>query len=194
MSVLREDLAIEMKGVTEEKIPALDGNTAEYRKAYSWRNMLRTLLEIDSVVTKLDSLAEFKATLASQPPEVREQFRSLLKEFQTQHAFLKGLRNDVGGHVSYPKMEEALKSMRADHQGFLHVGETLGETHYGFAGELVLEMMQVGVPEEERPAAYERMLSEAVKLVPVFSMMDTVISMYAKARGLKIDPEPESRK
>src|SRR5258708_28630669 len=99
MTILREDLAIEMMGIYKEQITALDGNMKEYRKIYFWRNMLRTLSEIKSVVFQLNSLPEFRAALKKQPPGRADQFRGLFQEFQEKQDLLKSLRNQIGGHV-----------------------------------------------------------------------------------------------
>jgi hypothetical protein len=122
MTILREDFAIEMMGLYEDQIPPLDGNTEGYRKVYFWRNMLRTLSEIKSVVFMLSSLTEFRAALEKQPPERAKQFRELYREFEEKHELVKSLRNDVGGHVRYEKVAEALNGMPTDKWGFTNLG------------------------------------------------------------------------
>jgi hypothetical protein len=65
MSILREDFAIEMNGIYEDDLSALDGNTPEYRRVYFWRNMLRTLFEVRSVLVQLKANTEFSTALSA---------------------------------------------------------------------------------------------------------------------------------
>jgi hypothetical protein len=101
MTILREDFAIEMMGLYEEQITPLDGNAEGYRKVYFWRNMLRTLSEIKSVVFKLNSLPEFRSALETQVQERKQQFQNLYRQFERTNDLLKSLRNDIGGHVRF---------------------------------------------------------------------------------------------
>jgi hypothetical protein len=97
---------------------------------------------------------------------------------------VKTLRNDVGGHVRYEKVAEALNGMPTDKWGFLELGETQNRTHYRFAGELVLEMQIAGLPDERRIPEIERQLRETAKLLPVFALMELVFATYAEDRKL----------
>jgi hypothetical protein len=184
MSILREDFAIEMMGIYEEQISPLDGNTEPYRKIYFWRNMLRTLAEIKSVVFMLNSLPEFRAALETQPPERRRQFRDLHRQFERTNVLLKALRNDIGGHIRHEKVMAALSGMPIDKWGYLELREVLGKTHYRFAEELVLEMQITGLPDEDRIPEIERQLRETAKLLPVFALMELVFAVYTQARKL----------
>jgi hypothetical protein len=184
MTILREDFAIELMGIYEAEIAPLDGNTSEYRRVYFWRNLVRTAFEISSVLRRLKSLPEFLAALAAQPPERSAQFDTLVREFDLQHALLKSLRNDIGGHVQQAKVEEALNGMPGDKWGFLELGETLNKTHYRFAGELVLEMKITGLPDNKRIPEIERQIRETAKLLPVFALMEAVFATYVEARRL----------
>jgi hypothetical protein len=184
MTILREDFAIEMMGLYEEQITPLDGNAEGYRKVYFWRNMLRTLSEIKSVVFKLNSLPEFRSALETQVQERKQQFQNLYRQFERTNDLLKSLRNDIGGHVRFEKVLAALGGMPADKWGFLELGEFLGKTHYRFAGELVLEMQITGLPDDRRIPEIERQLRKTAKLLPVFALMELVFAVYTEARKL----------
>jgi hypothetical protein len=54
LCILREDLLLELYGITNEHIPRLDDNDSGYRRTYFWRNSLRTLTEIKKVLTRLN--------------------------------------------------------------------------------------------------------------------------------------------
>src|SRR5882724_10153919 len=67
LSILREDLALEMWGIYEKKIKSLDAHSSVWRKMYFWRNLVRTLLEIRKTIETLNTIPEFKKALREQP-------------------------------------------------------------------------------------------------------------------------------
>jgi hypothetical protein len=178
MTVLREDFAIEMKGIYRDSIPVLDGNTSQYRMVYFWRNMLRTLSEIRGVVIMLNGVDEFREALQKESSERRNQFLDMYKRFEATHDLLKGLRDDIGGHVQHTKIEKALNGMDPGQFGYLEVGEILDKTHYRFAGELLLETQLTGRTDEERVKRIEHQFRETATLLPVFAMMELIFSIY----------------
>src|SRR5260370_4670281 len=99
LCILREDFAIEMQGVYQEEIKELDSHSAAWRRVYFIRNLVRTLMEIESTIHGLRSNAEFVSLLAEQPTEVQEQFEKLFKAMEAAHAIVKYTRNTICGHV-----------------------------------------------------------------------------------------------
>jgi hypothetical protein len=59
LCILREDFAIEIQGVYREEIGKLDSHSAMWRKIYFFRNLVRTLMEIESTIHGLSSNGEF---------------------------------------------------------------------------------------------------------------------------------------
>ena len=190
LSILREDFAIEIKGIYEETLQPLDASSPLYRKIYFWRNMIRTAFEISSVVRKLEAIPEFMEGLKQLSDDKKlgadfsSKFYELHGEFDKQHSLLKDLRNGIGGHVQHSTLADALREMPEDLHGYLEAGETLENTHHRFAGELVLGMIVVGVPKNERGAEVERQLREIAKLLPAFALMNVAFAVYMHVRGL----------
>lgn len=184
MSILREDFAIEMRGVYEESIAQLDGNTEHYRRIYFWRNMLRTMLEFRGVLETLNASSEFRNALEKEPLETKNLFHTQFQEFKKQHDLLKTLRNDIGGHIQYATVKAALNGMPHDKFGFLEVGETLGTTHYRLAGEIILEMQLVGLGDDKRVPEIERRFRETAKLLPIFPLAELIFAIYEKCYNL----------
>jgi hypothetical protein len=186
MTILREDFAIELMGLYEDQLASLDGNTKEYRKVYFWRNMVRTLFEIRSVLLRLNELSEFRENLDTKSRKRRQEFRDLFKEFEQKHELLKRLRNDIGGHVQHEQVAAALNGMQPDRWGFLELGPTLNKTHYRFAGEILVEMQIAGLDDIERQPEIERQIRETAELIPVFALMELVFATYVDARKLHL--------
>jgi hypothetical protein len=189
LSILREDFAIEMKGLYEETLHPLDANSPLYRRIYFWRNMIRTALEISSVVRRLETMPEFMEGLKQLSKknlgvDLNSKFYELHREFDKQHRLLKDLRNDIGGHVQHNTLADALREMPEDLYGYLEAGETVEDIHQRFAGELVLGMIVVGVPKNERGEEVDRQLREIGKLLPAFALMHIAFAVYMHVRGL----------
>ncbi|HVS88484.1 MAG TPA: hypothetical protein VHF01_09735 [Candidatus Acidoferrum sp.] len=184
LAILREDFSIEMMGVYAPHLKALDGNSAQWRRVYFWRNMVRTLSEIRGVLIMLGSVREFKTALEKQPSVRRKKYAEMIKKFERGQPLLKRIRDSIGGHVLHQSVEKALDSMDTDRWGFIEVGPILKKTHYKFTGELVVEILAAGVPEKERHAEMERQLREIAGLLPVFVLMEIVFATYVAARNL----------
>jgi len=59
LCVLREDLYLELEGLSEDEIDSLDHNGDNYRSTYFFRNSTRTLFEIRKAVQSLKGQAVF---------------------------------------------------------------------------------------------------------------------------------------
>jgi hypothetical protein len=100
--------------LTEEGIPSLDRNEVPWRTMYFWRNLVRTLLEIQSALHALKSSEEFLLSLSIQPEQFRIAFENLSQKIAAVHEFLKNVRNEVGGHVKHQSVKLALENMDMD--------------------------------------------------------------------------------
>jgi hypothetical protein len=184
LSILREDFGLEMWGIYAGRIGSLDKHSAQWRRLYFWRNLVRTLWEIRRALETLFTLPEFKRLLREQPLRRKRKFDDLLKKLSAGQVIVKGIRDSLGGHVLQRSVEKALNSMSFDRWGYIEVGRTLRETHYKFAGELVGEILLAEVPEAQRVSEAERHFRMVAELLPVFELIDIIFSMYAGARKL----------
>jgi hypothetical protein len=173
-----------MQGVYLDEIEGLDSHSPAWRRTYFLRNIVRTLMEIDSAIHGLRSNAEFVTLLEAQPTQVQEQFGRLFKAMEEAHNIVKHTRNTICGHVKHSAVQQALEGMDHARWGFLDVGRTLKETHYKFAAEIAIEMLLIGVSEKEREEILQSQLIKIAELFPAFALTDHILSMYIQSRKL----------
>lgn len=111
LCILREDLLTEMEGVFTEDIKELDGHSAEFRRMYFLRNLVRTQTELSSAIQVLLKDREFKDLLSNESTEVQKQFRKAARAIGKAHPIAKDVRNDICGHVKEKAVQEALETM-----------------------------------------------------------------------------------
>lgn len=184
LCVLREDLALEMSGFYSENLGELDGNSDAWRRAYFFRNLVRTIREIAIGFNRLAMNPEFKDILARAPLARQNEFKKAMSEMNSAHPVIKQIRDSVGGHVLNAEMRKALAGMHFERFGFIEVGESNGKTHYQFAGELVGEILMAGVPEEQRMVKLQDDLEKISALLSLFSLIDWILYTYIRSRRL----------
>jgi hypothetical protein len=146
--------------------------------------MARTLMEIRSAIVNLERAPEFEQLLGKQPKPKQDEFRRLSKEFNQGHEVIKEIRDSVGGHVLQKSVQEALDQMDFDREGFYEIGQTLEDTHYKFASELVVAVLLWGVPEELQKSKIRTDFNTIANLIPVLSLIHEILGMYTKERQL----------
>lgn len=186
LCILREDFALEMRGMHAGRVKNLDSHSSEWRSLYFWRNLIRTLEEIRRTLELLCTLKEFKKVLAKQPPRWKKKFETMVKALAAEQIVLKGMRDSLGAHVLQASVEKALNGLSLDETGLIEVGSSrqLKDTHYKFAGELVIEILLAGIPEEDRGEATRKQFQAISDLFPIFELTDILLTMYAGARKL----------
>jgi len=184
LCILREDLYLETMALTEESIPSLDRNGVPWRTMYFWRNSVRALLEIRSALQELKSNDEFLSSLSNQPEQFRKAFQKLDEKIRASHEFLKDTRNKIGGHVGHQPVKMALANMDMDRKALIELGPTIAESHYKFAGELVVETLLRKVPYENRETYLSEKLGMTAELTEALHAIDIVLLAYVDARRL----------
>ena len=184
LCILREDFFLEMMGFEAEEIRQLDANSDKWRRMYFFRNIIRTLIEIRSTIETLQNLQDFKRMMRGQPESKRAEFKNLIREFNSAHKIVKEMRNAIGGHVLQESVQRALDEMDVERAGIFEVGQKLKDTHYKFAGELIVAILLAGVPEKQQAAKLESDLKTIANLFPAFALIEEILAMYAKERGL----------
>jgi hypothetical protein len=139
-----------MHGVYSEDIKELDGLSAQYRRMYFLRNLMRSQMELSGAIQVLLGTPEFKNLLEKQSTEVKKKFTEAASVLTRVHPLLKDVRNDIGGHVLLSAVQAALERMDWHSFDFLDIGPLANLTHYKFAAELVAEMLLKDVSAEER--------------------------------------------
>ncbi len=153
---------------------------------YFWRNLVRTLLEIQSALHALKSSEEFLLSLSIQPEQFRIAFENLSQKIAAAHEFLKNVRNEVGGHVKHQSVKLALENMDMDldRKALISLGPTIVESHYEFAGELVAEILLREIPYESRETYLNEKLGMTAELTSALHAIDIVLLAYVDARKL----------
>jgi len=145
---------------------------------------LRTLEEIKTVLNKLNAQSGFREALAREPAEVQQALGQARKALnRASDAFLRDLRNKVGGHLDESLMQQALDEMDSCREGLLQLGDIRGKIHYQFAGDILWVALLEAPPAEEE-ARLNDVLKRSAELTPVVSAIDDVVACYARSRGL----------
>lgn len=163
--ILREDFALEMRGVYEEGIDALDSHSDAWRRLYFLRNLFRTLMEVQSGIQRLLSDKDFKVLLYKQSREVKREFGRLARVIAQAHPIVKEIRNDICGHVKEEAVQEALDEMDMDSFGFWEMGRTLKDSHLKFAGELVANILVRGAAAKDKTMVFAEKMEKVANLV-----------------------------
>jgi len=184
LCILREDLLLEMEGVFTEDIHALDDHSAEFRRMYFLRNLVRTQIELSGAVQVLLKDSEFKTLLAKESRQIQSDFRKAARAISRAHPIAKDVRNDICGHVREKAVQEALETIDPGAWGFLDLSRIAKHTHYKFAGELTAAILLKGVSDEEKSKIRSSKWETIAELVPVFALIERCLLIYAQDRKL----------
>ena len=184
LCILRSDLLIEMQGVYSEAIDDLDGSSSQQRRMYFLRNMIRTQTELSGSIQRLLVSPGFKVLLEREANTIQAKFEDMAKVIGEVHILLKGVRNDICGHVLESAVQSALEQISWESFDFWEIGETANLTHFRFAGEIVAEMLLKGISEEERREIRSSKFAQLAKILPAFTLIDYCFALYAMDRGL----------
>lgn len=136
LCVLREDLYLELKGLSEDGIESLDHNGDNYRSIYFFRNSTKTLFEMRKAVQLLKGQAAFMKQLAKQ-----KDFHAAFKEFDKaifkSRDLLKRLRHETAGHLDEAAFKNALEKISPDTKQLFQGGNNAKTTHYKFCLEFL---------------------------------------------------------
>jgi len=184
LCILREDFGLEMWGLYAGHIKKLDSHSADWRRLYFWRNLVRTLEEIRRTLELLCTDKEFKKVLSKQRPRWKKKFHTMVKGLTAEKVMVKEMRDSLGAHVLQGSIEKALNSMSFDKIGYIEVGRTLKDSHYKFARELVEEILLAEVPEDEREKVARKHFQTIASFLPVLELTDILLTMYTDSRKL----------
>jgi hypothetical protein len=131
--VLFEDLRIEIRGVTERSLPALDildpekdnwlspEQTGKYRKFYFLRRSLATLRDfgeaLSLIIEDTDNDPSLRLTFSELTDQAPDAWVAAIDFFDGNKAFLQGIRNDIGGHFGHKAALNALSMFQPDAGG-----------------------------------------------------------------------------
>ena len=145
---------------------------------------MRTLWEIQGANTVIRSNPRFKRMLAKRPITEQNDLKEITAKLNAARPLVQRIRNSLGGHVETHFLTQAIDNLEWDRFGFFEVGQKIKETHYKFAGELVIEMLLTGVPSGKREAQLGRDMETLAGLLPIVERLEIIIFIYAISRGL----------
>lgn len=143
LSVLYEDLRIELYALREDSLPTLDVTDPRYRVNYFLRRAIATLVEFAEAVRLLSELDDFQHFVRSVDAPLRNYWSNGSAYFKLNERFLESIRNDIGGHFGSKAATYALENLSTDAVGRMEFRRAGKEQtmHLHFAGELVATAM-----------------------------------------------------
>jgi hypothetical protein len=158
--VLYEDLRIEMLGIVEKDLGRLDGRDIRYRVNYFLRRSIGTWWEYAEAVRLLNALPDFVYIKTRFGPSGLKKWNRAVRFFAKYETFIKGIRNDIGGHFGTKAAEYAVAHLRPDAIGKF---ELIGyDSHHvemfpAFVGELAATAFHRQLSKSNTADRYTRM-------------------------------------
>jgi hypothetical protein len=149
-----------MHGIVEKDLAALDSLDARYRINYFLRRSIGTWSEYAEAVRLLDALPEFATikTRFSRPEQAL--WTKAVRFFRAHESFIKGIRNDIGGHFGSKAAEFAVANFQPDARGKFELvrydSETL-EMRPAFVGEIAATALHRQLSKSRSADRYKRM-------------------------------------
>lgn len=134
LSVLYEDLRIELMATATKSIPLLDATDERFRRHYFLRRCIATLIEFAETLRLLDQCAEFRAVKSEFSTQLVEYWDKAVRFFHKHEEFLERIRNDIGGHFGQQAAVYALANLDPSVIGKIEADEKNIRLH--FAGEI----------------------------------------------------------
>lgn len=185
LCILREDLYIELSGMTDIPPSVLDDCSVTWRHIYFFRNLLRTVQEISSALHELDCEKQFKSKLGDVLPQVHIALNGISKKFSDSHSVMKKRRNEFGGHINSTAITEGLRRIPPDAKGIYQRGLAPVNIHYKFAIEFVGAAILRQFPLPSAEAEWENIFSEVVDLAfEALKSIDALFASYVEIKGL----------
>jgi hypothetical protein len=144
LAPLYEDLRIELSGIAEDSIAALDVFDVRYRRIYFLRKSLSTLSEFAEAIRQLESCPEFGLVASKFTPEINTYWVRASAFFNRNEHPLKLVRNDIGGHFGLEAARFASQHLHPDAVDGIEMSEPFtkqGRVLLRFSGEVVATAM-----------------------------------------------------
>jgi hypothetical protein len=139
LCVLYEDLRVELHGIVEPSIPALDVLDDKYRRFYFVRRSIGTIREFADALRLINDDPDFQV---NEMKEDKATWGSAIAFFKENERLLGAIRNDIGGHFGQQAALNALDrlpdvSCAIELVGELIDGRDQTDLRLHFVGEIV---------------------------------------------------------
>lgn len=168
--VAREDLYLEMQGMSVEAISVLDECSSDWRKIYFFRNCSRTLMEIKSAIHALKQKKEFLRDLSRQS-RFNDGYEKLVAAMEK------------AAHLKDGAFEEALGKIDPDTKILFQGGNRAKDIHYKFALEFIGAIILCHAYADPEPE-WNRILKATMEVCfSAVKAIDMLFMAYAEQRG-----------
>lgn len=171
LCVLYEDFQIEMTGAMEESIKALDGTSRDTRRFYFVRRHLATFAEIEGALHKLNRNRTFKVIRKGMEPGEKRKWSEAVTFFSKNHAFLKSMRDDTGGHFLDRAALFALENVPPESVAVFEVyrrgngADVKLKFAYEFVAQALIKNREAGQTEQEFITEAFEFMADAMKQI-----------------------------
>src|ERR1035438_8526446 len=160
LCVLYEDLRVEMWGIAELSIPALDILDLEkdnkctphligrYRRYYFvWRS-IGTIREFAEALRLINDDPDLQLNATQVDEDAKATLGSAINFFETNESLLRELRNDIGGHFGHQAALNALDRLSPDAYSAIELVDGR-ELRLHFAGEIAASALLPHLPNDD---------------------------------------------
>jgi hypothetical protein len=182
LCVLREDLYLELEGLSEDEIGPLDHNGDNYRSAYFFRNSTKTLFEMRKAVQRLKGQAAFMKQLASQR-DFHAAFKDFDKAMSKSQDLLKRLRHETAGHLDEAAFRNALEKISPETKQLFQGGTNPKTTHYKFCLEFLGAIFLREVDKDFEEEWHRILKVTADASFKALEAIDLLFMAYVQQRG-----------
>src|ERR1039457_1369177 len=144
LCVLYEDLRVELHGIVEPSIPALDVLDDKYRRFYFVRRSIGTIREFADALRLINDDPDFQV---NEMKEDKATWSSAIAFFKENERLLGAIRNDIGGHFGQQAALNALDRLPDVSCAIELVGELIDvrdqtDLRLHFVGEMVTSALR----------------------------------------------------
>jgi hypothetical protein len=150
LSVLYEDLRIEIYALAEDSMPRLDATDVRYRRHYFMRRSIATLVEFAEAIRHLNDANDFdtiRESFNDEPTKIK-MWNDAVEFFDKNEQFLSHIRNDIGGHFGLKAARHAVEHLHDWSVGVVRVEGEGKLIHLEFAGEIAATALGRAEPED----------------------------------------------
>jgi hypothetical protein len=173
LCVLYEDLRVEVCGIAELSIPALDVLNLEpdnrftperigrYRRYYFVRRSIGTIREFAEALRLINDDPDLRLNATRHVEGAKATWDSAITFFERNETLLRAIRNDIGGHFGHEAALNALDKLRPDAFSTIELVDGR-DLRLHFAGEIAASALLPHLQNDDIKE-YQALLRECIK-------------------------------